>query len=126
VGEIAVGLLQQIFQADERKKHNLGVCIPDSSKRDAGEEETGVGCQQGFIVTGIFHVHDSLMVKGKACKTIKKNGKVKFHGKTLIVRDVQSGEKNSDCLAVGETGALFLKTEKGKHPIIKIGDVLEF
>jgi len=119
-------LFQELFQKD-KKKHDLGVCIPDVSRAKKGlETEEIVPASHGFAVTGIFHVHDSLMVKGIAGGSIRKKSKAKFRGQKFEVKSIQIENKETDLIEEGQKGALFLKASKGKFPNIKIGDELEF
>ena len=122
-----MSLLQQFWQKSESKRHSLGICIPDASrnKREARAEEVVAG-GRGFNVSGIFHVHDSLMLQGTAFGSIKKKDKAKFKGKILVVEEVQVGNETTDLIDDRKKGALFLKPEKGKFPVIRIGDTLEF
>lgn len=121
-------IFKPLFQKQEKKKHNLGVCIPDTSKSrrmaKGAQEEIAPG--RTFKISGVFQVQDSLMVNGLSGGTIKKNDKVNFSGLKLVVQDVQVDNKTVEAIQEGEKGALFLKPEKGKLPILKIGDVLEF
>ncbi len=123
-----MGLLQQLWQKSEGKRHSLGICIPDASrgKREARVKEEAIAGGRGFIVLGIFHVHDSLMVQGEAYATIRKKDKVGLKGKKLVVHDIQVEGKSTGLIKEGQMGALFLKAEKGKQPIIRIGDTLLF
>lgn len=123
-----MGLIQ-IFQKE--KKHSLGVCIPDVRKRalegkdDMAAEKLGAGA--GFRVSGIFQVQDTLMAKGILFKgALKKNAKLEFGDVKMTVEEIQVNGKTCDTITVGEKGALFLKPEKGKSPIIKIDDIIEF
>lgn len=117
-------LLEKFFKKEE-KKHNLGVCIPDKAKgKKAEAEEAPEG--RGFAVSGVFHVHDSIMVQGTpAAGTIRVNDKLCIAGQELKVRDIQVGRKDTEAIEEGQQGALFLVSE-GKAPIIKAGDLLEF
>ena len=124
-----MGFLQSIFQGQEKKKHGLGVCIPDSSKaRIAGKEaEEPISADKTFSVSGIFQVQDSLMLQGRVFgRAVKKKDRVSVEGTKLVVKDLQVGRKSVDSIKPGEKGALFLKAEKGKFPIVKIGDRLQF
>ncbi len=123
-----MGLLQQLWQKSESKKHSLGICIPDASKskREAIVKEEGIAAGRGFIVLGIFHVHDSLMVQGEAWATIRKKDNVRLKGKKIAVHDIQVEGKSTGLIKEGQMGALFLKSENGKQPIIRIGDTLLF
>ncbi len=133
-------VLQGLFEK-ERKKHNLGICIPEASKRKAMEErlqrkkmvrgEIGsspnVARGGSFQVTGIFHVHESLMLQGVVLEgSINKKDVTSFQGVKLRVTDIQAGRKSSISLQEDGQGAIFLKAEKGKFPIIRSGDVLLF
>jgi len=122
-----LGFLKSVFHKESKKKHSLGVCIPDSS-RAKKEEKAEIAAAVGkiFKVEGVFHVHDSIMVKGKASAKIEKKDKASFQGMKLVVKDVQVGSKNAEYLEEGQAGALFLRAENGKNPIIKIDDVLKF
>jgi len=124
-----MGIFSPLFQKEQKKKHNLGVCIPDSSKsrRRVQEKEPEISTEKGFVVSGLFHVQDSLMVKGTAwLGNIKKKDKTTFGGIKLAVRDIQVENKDAEMILQGQNGALFLKAVKGKFPNIKIGDTLEF
>ena len=119
-------LFQELFQK-EKKRHDLGVCIPDASraKKELKAEQI-VPTSHCFLVTGIFHVHDSLMVKGMAGGSIRKKDKAKFNSQKFEVEGIQIENKETDSIEEGQKGALFLKASKGKLPNIKIGDELEF
>ena len=119
-------LIQELFQKD-KKKHDLGVCIPDASraKKELMADEI-VPASHSFVVSGLFHVHDSLMVKGMSGGTIRKKNKAKFNGKSFEVKSIQIENRETDLIEEGQKGALFLKARKGKLPNIKIGDELEF
>ncbi len=124
-----VGFLKGVFGKEEKKKHNLGVCIPDASrkKRRAKDEAGPEAKDKAFRVSGIFHVHESLMVQGHAIgATIKPKDKIRLGEAELVVTDVQINKASTERLEPGEQGALFLRSLKGKFPIIRIGDVLEF
>ncbi len=123
-----MGLLQSIFQKEDRKKRSLGVCIPDSSRaKKMQKEEEPIAASRAFQVSGIFHVQDNLMVQGEAVGgSIKKKDKFSFGGTKLVVKDIQVESKTAGSIEADQRGALFLKAEKGKFPIIRIGDALEF
>lgn len=119
-------LFQEIFQK-EKKKHDLGVCIPDANRRKKElKAEKVIPASHSFIVSGLFHVHDSLMIKGMSGGTIRKKDKAKFNSQKFEVTGIQIENKETDLIEKGQTGALFLDTSKGKIPNIKIGDELEF
>jgi len=119
-------LFQELFQK-EKKKHDLGVCIPNASRARRGfAAEEIVPTSHCFVVSGIFHVHDSLMVKGMAGGSIREKNKAKFGGKKFEVKGIQIENRETDLIEEGQKGALFLKASKGKFPNIKIGDELEF
>lgn len=132
-------VLQGLFERD-RKKHSLGICIPEATKRKTMEEslhkrkmvrgEIGTGSTPGsgsFQVTGIFHVHESLMVQGIVVEgAISKKGSTSFGGVKLKVIDLQLGGKSPGMLQEDDEGAIFFKAEKGKHPMLKVGDIIEF
>jgi len=132
--------VQSIFQR-ERKAHSLGVCIPEAGKRKAMEAQLRrkkkvrdeIGSAEGFEasgafeVTGIFHVYDSLMLQGTVLYgAINKKSATTFRGIKLRVIDLQTTGKTPTTFVEGEQGAIFLRAEKGKYPIIKSGDVIEF
>ncbi|MDP2974257.1 MAG: hypothetical protein Q8N60_04355 [Candidatus Diapherotrites archaeon] len=132
-------ILQRLFEKD--KKRGLGVCIPEASKRKAMETElkenkkvkdeivTIVETHMGnaFQVTGVFHVQDSLMLQGfVASGVISKKAKTKMQEAQLRVIDLQSGSKSPNAMVKGEHGAIFVRAEKGRFPMIKVGDMLEF
>ncbi len=123
-----VDLLNKILPKKQPKEHTLGVCIPDASKRNIAkkaEEQQPSG--YGFLVSGIFHVQDSIMIKGTALSgTIKQNDKTSFNGLNFEVESIQLDNKDVESLENGQKGALFLKPKDGKFPIIKAGDMLEF
>lgn len=81
---------------------------------------------KGFLVTGIFHVQDVLMVQGIAGCKIKKKDRAKFGGATLIVKDVQVAKQSAGSIQPGQKGALFLRAEKGRFPALRQGDEIEF
>ncbi len=119
-------VFQELFQK-EKKKHDLGVCIPDASRaRKELRAEEVVPTSHSFIVSGIFHVHDSLMIKGMSGGTIRKKDKAKFNSQKFEVKGIQIENRETDLIEEGQKGALFLNTSKGKLPNIKIGDELEF
>ena len=123
-----MGLLKSVLHSEQEKKHSLGVCIPDSRKEKA-KDETGQPLREGssFTVSGIFHVQDSLMLQGTMSGGVaKKKDKISFGQAKLVIKDLQVGNRSVETITPGETGAMFLKPEKGKFPIIRIGDVLEF
>ncbi len=132
-------ILQRLFEKD--KKRSLGVCIPEASKRKAMETElkekkkvkdeivTIVETHMGnaFQVTGVFHVQDSLMLQGfVASGVISKKAKTKVREMQLRIIDLQSGSKSPHAMVKGEHGAIFVHAEKGRFPMIKVGDMLEF
>lgn len=120
-----MGMFDNVFKKEE-KKHTLGVCIPDKSreKKVIAEEEHVEG--RGFLVSGVFHVHDSFMAQGKAVHgPIRKNHKLSLLGTTLTIKEIQVERKETEILEEGQKGALFLTTDDGKAPIIKAGDLLE-
>ena len=122
-----MGFLKQLLPKKQEKKHTLGVCIPDASKKKIQEKANELPTGYGFVVSGIFHVQDSLMVQGTAtCGTIKIKDKAKIGESKLVVKSIQVEGKDAKKLEHGQRGALFLIAEKGKAPIIKAGDVLEF
>ena len=115
------------MQKEEKKGHSLGVCIPDASraKKELMAEEI-IPASHSFSVSGIFHVHDSLMVKGISGGSIRKKDKANFNGKKFEVKSIQIENRETESIEEGQKGALFLKATKGKLPNIKIGDELEF
>lgn len=122
-----LGFLSNVFE--KKKKHSLGVCIPDSRMDKINEriEEKHSAEGKVFEVTGIFHVQESLMVKGKALGgTIKKKDKVAIGGTKFVVDDIQVGNQSADFIKEGQKGALYLKAKSGKFAIIRAGDFLEF
>jgi len=138
---VYLGGLLGIFEQGKPKKEPLGVCIPDhaAKKRPKGpkEEETELrateseiteSSQKGFVVEGIFHVLDSLMVQGTANGvSIKKRMVTDLGGTKLTVVDILMGQKKVGSLNSGDSGALFLKANnKGKNPFLRTGDVLKF
>ncbi len=135
-----MGVLQSLFEK-EKKAHSLGICIPEAGKRKAMQEQLkrrkmvrdeiesveGAAAKGAFEVTGLFHVHDCLMLQGSVLEgAISKKSSAVFKGIRLKVADVQTSGKVKSALAEGEQGAVFVKTEKGRYPIIRIGDVIEF
>ncbi|MFA4855487.1 MAG: hypothetical protein WC634_02785 [archaeon] len=134
-----MGILGSLFKKQGEEKEKLGVCIPNASKTKMQEkaeaeeepfpqaaEEEELLPAKGFLVTGIFHVQNVLMVQGTAGCKIKKKDKTKFGGATLVVKDVQVAKQSAGSIQPGQKGALFLRAENGKFPIIKQGDELEF
>ena len=125
-----MGLIQ-MFQKEDKKKHSLGVCIPNMRKRNLETEDEKaaeeLASKAGFRVSGIFQVQDTLMAKGTLFKgALKIKAKLKFNDVKMTVKEIQIDGKDCETITVGESGALFLKPEKGKSPIIKIDDILEF
>ena len=121
-----MGIFDKVFKKEEEKKHTLGVCIPDKSKEKMAQKEEQVD-GRGFLVSGIFHVHDSIMVQGKAVYgSVKINDRLSLANTSLLVKDIQVERKDVELLEEEQTGALFLTTDDGKAPIIKAGDLLEF
>jgi len=130
-----LGSLLGIFEHGGKKK-DLGICIPDHAakkrhdepKEEETEPEITESPQKGFVVEGIFHVLDSLMVQGTANGvSIKKRMATDFGGAKLTVVDIQMGQKKVGSLNSGDSGALFLKANnKGKNPFLRTGDVLKF
>lgn len=123
-----MGLFAPLFQKSRKSKHGLGVCIPDARKKSIKDSRPGedvIG--RGFNVTGIFHVHGSLMLQGTPNGgAISKKSKLSAKRAKLLVKDIQVENKSVELLGEGQSGALFLKPEKGKFPSIKIGDLLNF
>jgi len=96
----------------------------ETEDEKAAEE---LSSKAGFRVLGIFQVQDTLMAKGTLFKgALKKKAKTSFNGVKMQVSEIQVEGRDAETITVGEKGALFLRPEKGKSPIIKIGDVLEF
>jgi len=124
-----LGIIGRLFEKEEKKKHSLGVCIPDAGKRKKGsvEEEEMPRPGRAFLVKGIFHVQDSIMLQGRPLGgSLEKGAKVEAQGLKFSVKDVQVDGKSVDKMGEGQKGALFLKPEDSAFPIIKIGDLLEF
>ena len=134
-----MGILGSLFKKRGEEKEKLGVCIPDATKakklekaetekdpfpQAITEEETLP--TKGFLITGIFHVQDVLMVQGIAGQKIRKKDKAKFGGATLVVKDIQANKESAGSIGQGQKGALFLRAEKGRFPMLRQGDELEF
>lgn len=134
-----MGILGSLLQKHGKEKEKLGICIPDAARakrQEAVEAKKDLFPQaitddlssptRGFLVTGIFHVQDVLMAQGIAGQKIKKRDKAKFAGATMIVKEIKIGTESAGSIVQGQKGALFLKPEKGKFPVLKQGDELEF
>ncbi len=119
-------VFHEIFQK-EKKRHDLGVCIPDASRaRKELRADEVIPASHSFIVSGLFHVHDSLMIKGMSGGTIRKKDKATFNSQKFEVKGIQIENKETDLIEEGQKGVLFLDASKGKLPNIKIGDEFEF
>ena len=95
--------------------------------RDELDSVEVVASHGAFEVEGIFHVHDCLMLQGVVLDgAIGKKSAAEFRGIKLKVIDAQIGGRARNTLLEGEKGALFVKTEKGKYPLIRASDIIEF
>lgn len=119
-----MSFLQLLGKQEPRKK--LGICVPDHAKRGRTKaEEAIVSTPNGFLVSGLFAVRDSVMVQGEMVQGTAKAGvEIDCGGKRLTVTDVFVDNRPSDKMEKGEKGALFIRA--GSLPMVKTGDLLEF
>ena len=120
-----MGLLEILNKPKEKK--SLGVCIPDAHRRRQGidiPEET-ISEPNAFRITGVFAVHDSIMLQGKMVQGGLDIGKeINFKGSRLKVKDILVQRESVQRIEEGESGAIFLNAKT--LPILRAEDLIEF
>ncbi len=117
-----MSFLQLLRKEKPRKK--LGICVPDHARKERTKaEEAIISTPNGFLVSGLFAVYDSIMVQGEMVQGTAKAGiEIDCGGKRLTVTDVFVDNRPSDRIDKGQRGALFIHAES--LPLVRAGDLL--
>ncbi|MDP6670912.1 MAG: hypothetical protein QGI60_03790 [archaeon] len=119
-----MSFLQLLRKPEPKKK--LGICVPDHARMAREKAQAAiVSTPNGFLVSGLFAVHDSIMVQGEMVEGTAKAGiEIDCGGKNMTVTDVFVDNRPSNKIEKGDRGALFIKASS--LPLVKAGDILEF
>jgi hypothetical protein len=128
-----MGFLQGLLNPEPQKKQP-GVCIPDAAakkaRKKAKEEEERQPPEpviegSGFVVSGLFHIQDTVMIQGTAHgRAVRAKSEGTIKGKKVRVKEILMGSAAVKELQPGQHGALFVSAKE--LPIIKSGDLIKF
>ena len=118
-----MGILEVLVRKEKKAKE---VCIPDHAKSpDEPEEINDFLSKAKFRVEGLYELKGNTMVTGTVL-----TGKIGLGNKCTIsnieckVTELNLDKSSVDVMEEGQHGVVSLM--HGKHPVVKVDDILEF